>query len=264
MTSAMRMAVAVFVTFAAQHTLAANAGGFVGAGVGYAPDYVGSDDYEASPALFGQYNWANGRYVGLTGTTAAGQAARLKANLITESTSNFWEAGPVLQYRMERDDVDNGKVDKMRKIDSAIEAGAFVGLRSGPWRGSLTFSTDVSDEHDGSLVELEGSYTTAVNEKLTYTFGANLTYADSDYMDTYFGVNAADSAASGLPTYSAGSGLKDFGLSIVGQYTLDESWGVIGSLSYDRLLNDAEDSPLVDDEADPNQWGVLMGLTYTF
>lgn len=258
------LAVAVVVTLTAQGTLAANAGGFVGAGVGLSPDYVGSNDYEASAAFFGRYTWASGRYVALVGTTAAGQAARVKANLVPESTSDMWQAGPVLQFRSERDDVDNNKVDKMREVDSAIEAGAFVGLQSGPWGGSLTYSTDVSDEHDGSLIELEGSYTTAMNERLRLTFGANLTYADDDYMETYFGVNAADAAASGLPTYSADSGLKDFGLTISGQYQLDGNWGLIGNLSYDRLLNDAKDSPLVDDEGDKNQWGALIAVTYAF
>ena len=258
------MLAVVTVSLYAVSAFGATAGGFVGAGIGMAPDYEGSDDHEASAAFFGRYTWESGRYVALAGTTGAGQAGRIKANLVPESMSDMWQAGPVLQFRNERDDVDNDKVDSMRKVDSAVEAGAFLGLQSGPWGGSLTYATDVSDEHDGSLIELEGSYTVAMNERLHLTFGANLTYADDDYMDTYFGVNAADAAASGLSTYSADSGIKDVGLSLTARYRLDKSWGLLGSLAYDRLLNDAEDSPLVDDEGDKNQFGATLAVTYSF
>jgi outer membrane protein len=178
--------------------------------------------------------------------------------------SEMWQAGPVLQFRNERDDVDNNRVDNMDDVDNAVEAGAFVGLTSGPWAASLTFATDVSDEHEGSLVEIEGSYTTAVSEKLRFTFGANLTYADDDYMGTYFGVNAADAARSGLPLYGADGGLKDVGVNVTGQYRLRGNWGLLGVISYDRLLGDAKDSPLVDDEGDENQWGAILAVTYSF
>jgi len=40
---------------------AAKSGGFVGLGVGFAPDYEGSDDHKAIPAPFGSYQWASGR-----------------------------------------------------------------------------------------------------------------------------------------------------------------------------------------------------------
>ena len=258
------LALAMMLAIGVQGALAAKAGGFVGAGIAMSPDYEGADDYEAAAAFFGSYTWESGRYVALTGTTGAGKAGRIKANLVPESMSDMWQAGPVLQFRNERDDIENDRVDSMRKVDSAVEAGAFLGLQSGPWAGSLTYATDVSDEHDGSLIALEGSYTVAMNESLHLTFGANLTYADDDYMDTYFGVNATDAAASGLPIYSADSGVKDVGLSLTARYRLDESWGLLGSLSYDRLLNDAEDSPLVDDEGDKNQFGAALTVTYSF
>ena len=69
----------------------------------------------------------------LGGTQEAGKALRLRANLISDE---MWELGPVLQYRMERDDVDDNQVDRMKDIDAATELGAFVGFKSGPWSAS--------------------------------------------------------------------------------------------------------------------------------
>ena len=244
--------------------LAAQAGGIIGLGVGFGPDYEGSDDSEASPALFGRYNWASGRYVALTGSHEAGRVGRLKADLISDDMSDFWELGPVLQYRLERDDVDNRRVDDMEDVDAATELGVFVGLKTGPWAASLTYAMDVSDEHDGSVTELEGSYRMSVNDQLSLKFGVSVSAGDSDYMDTYFGVNAKNVGTSGLPFFEADSDLKDVGFSLTANYDLKNNWGVMGNIGYYSMLNDAEDSPLVDDEGDDSQLHALLAVTYSF
>ena len=240
------------------------AGGKIGVGVSMSPDYEGSDDTEAGPALFGSYQWDSGRYVALGGTSEAGKALRVKANLLSDAQSQTWELGPVLQYRMERDDVDNSRVDRMKKVDSATELGAFVGFRNGPWAASLTFAADVSDEHEGSVTELAGSYRLPVNDAFSLRFGASVSYADSDYMDAYFGVDSKNVGRSGFSNYSADSGIKDYGLSVSAEYALNQSWGLQGGINYFRLTGDAEDSPLVDDVGDKNQLSASVAVTYTF
>ena len=77
-------------------------------------------------------------------------------------------------------------------------------------------------------------------------------------------LDAADAARSGLQTFDADSGFKDLGLNLTASFKPWEHWGLMGLVSYKRLLDDAEDSPVVDDEGDANQ---LMGgilVTYTF
>jgi len=242
----------------------AMAAGKIGLGVAMSPDYEGSDDSEGSPVLFGHYAWDSGRYVALGGTNDAGKALRVKANLISSDISPMWELGPVLQYRMERDDVDNNQVDRMEEIDGATELGAFVGFKSGPWAASLTYAKDVSDEHDGAVTDLAGSYKLPMNDKFALTFGASVSYATSNYMDTYFGVNPGNRGSSNLANYSADSGVKDYGLKVAADYQLSQKWGLQGGLSYYRLLNDAKDSPLVDDVGDRNQLSASVAVTYTF
>lgn len=243
---------------------AGQAGGFVGLGVHISPDYEGGDDYEASPAPFGHYNWASGRYVSLGGTGGPEKAGRLKANIITRDQSNIWEFGPLLQYRLERDDVDNNKVDKLNKVDSATEAGAFVGLNSGPWSASMAFAADVSSEHDGYLVYTYGGYDIPVNNKFSLNLGAHLTWADDDYMDDYFGVSGRESLKTGLSKYNASSGFKDVGIGVTGHYMFNKKWGLLGNFNYSRMLNDSEDSPIVDDVGDENQYSIVVAATYAF
>ena len=72
---------------------AAANGGFVAAGVTAAPDYEGGDDYVASPALFGRYNFSEGRYLALVGSADAARSGRLVFNFVPNSA---WEMGPAL------------------------------------------------------------------------------------------------------------------------------------------------------------------------
>jgi outer membrane protein len=236
--------------------------GFVGLGVGSVPDYEGSDNNEGTIAPFGRYNWASGRYISLGGTANAERAARLKMNLLTRESQ--LELGPVLQYRLKRDDVDNNKVDRMKEVDAATEAGAFLGWKQDRLSLSTTYVTDVSDEHSGDVWYFNGYYDIPVDEQFRMLVGAHLTWASDDYMETYFGVSNNDAARSGFSKYKASSGFKDTGLSLIGHYKFNQTWGMAGVINYTRMLNDAEDSPLVDDAGDDNQFKVVVAVTYSF
>jgi outer membrane protein len=236
--------------------------GFVGLGVGSVPDYEGSDTNEGTIAPFGRYNWASGRYISLGGTANAERAARLKLNVLTRDTP--WELGPVLQYRMKRDDVHNNQVDKMKDVNAATEAGAFLGWKADRLSLSTTYVTDVSDEYNGDVWYINGYYDIPVDEQFRLVLGAYTTWASDDYMETYFGVDGGDAARSGLPPYKASSGFKDAGMLLVGHYKFNKAWGVAGVVNYTRMLNDAEDSPLVKTVGDKNQYKALVAVTYSF
>ena len=79
-----------------QSALAADYNSAVGLGAGMAPDYEGSEDYEAYPIVFGKHSYGDGSYVMLRGN-------QLKWNILNDK----FQFGPLLQYRPERDDVDN-------------------------------------------------------------------------------------------------------------------------------------------------------------
>ncbi len=236
-------------------------GGFVGAGVSVAPDYEGGDDYELAPALFGRYNLSEGRYLALVGSADAARGGRLVFNVMSNSP---WEIGPAVGVRYERNDPDNDQVSRMDDIDFAVEAGGFVSYRSNGWFGTLGFMVDASDTYGGYIADLEGGYTQKLNNDLSLTYSASTSYVDDEYMDEYFGVDASDAASSGLPFYEADEGIKDVGLGIGANYRLNDKWGLVANLKYYRLLGDAEDSPILDDEGDENQYKMAVAVTYSF
>jgi len=231
---------------AAKHT--------VGLGAGFAPDYEGSDDYTGVPMLMLTGKYDSGRSYSLLGTN-------LRVNILA---NNKFQFGPILNYRLGRDDVDNNAVDRMKDIDAALEAGAYVLADLDNVLLGVDFLMDVSGEHDGMLVQGNVGYKWKASDALVVTPNVFLTYADDDYMDTYFGVNSGNVGNSGLPSYQADSGLKDFGTRIVANYTPWQQWGVMGILSYSALLNDAIDSPIVDDEGNDKQMFFGLMATYRF
>jgi outer membrane protein len=235
---------------------------YVAVGVGVVPDYMGSDDYMVGAAPAGLMKiGSSDRYVRLLVT-------ELSANVIDSRTWNF---GPVVNYRLARDDVDDDAVDLMRDIDGTVEVGLLGGWT---WTGdddprhrfnvSAEFLYDVGDTHDGYIVSAGARYFKPVSLPLTLSIGATVTYGSSDYMQTYFGVDSDNAARSGLSQFSAGEGLRDVRIPIMAIYSLSPNWHLSGGLIYSRLLDDASDSPIVDDRGSSDQLYAGLGVAYAW
>jgi outer membrane scaffolding protein for murein synthesis (MipA/OmpV family) len=226
----------------------------IGGGIGFVPDYEGSETYEVVPLPAGSAKFDNGMYVKLLGLN-------LEANLIP---SDFWRLGPVYNYRPERDNVENNKVDDMDDVSDANEFGLFGGIEYNNWYVFLEWLADMGDAHDGSYGTLKGGYNWIFSESWVFTFGAFSTYASDDYMSTYFGVSGADSARSGLDEYDADGGIKDIGLDLGTNWRFAQNWDLRGLLQIKQLVGDADDdSPVVDEGSETQAFFGLLVL-YNF
>lgn len=226
----------------------------IGGGIGLAPDYEGSEDYELVPIPFVDVRWKNGMFVNLEGLT-------MRANLFP---SDFWRLGLMANYRPKRSNVENDQVDRLEHVEAALEMGPFAGIDYKNWSVSVEVTTDVAEGHDGTLFTARSSYNWVASNNLTILFGASTTYASNDYMSTYFGIDFFDAARSGLPEYGADAGFKDVSFTLRISYGIDDSWSTRCIASYTRLVGDAEDSPLVDDEGNANQFLGGLLLVYKF
>lgn len=230
--------------------------------LGVAPDYSGSQDYEFVFAPAALVHWGESeRYVELAAT-------ELSVNLINDES---WHAGPVLNYRFGRDDVEDDTVDRFRDIDDAVEGGFFVGWTKKNevdkrYQFSITgtFLHDLSDTHDGFLAEVSMRYALPVAKRLTVSMGIGTTFASEDYNQTYYGVSTRDANRSGLPTFNAGSGFRDVQFSPRAVYSFTENWHLSGNVVVSRLLGDASDSPIVDDRGSSTQVFAGLGLSYAW
>lgn len=226
----------------------------LGAGVGAAPDYEGSRHYDVIPLATVSVRWFNGRYLNFEGNS-------FKANIIA---SDRWSFGPTARYQFERDDPDSEAVDRLREVNAAFEVGAFAGVSGDHFSGDIEVVKDVAGSHEGFLVKLGGGYGTQVGERLNLSLGISTTYASEGFMEAYFEIDADNAARSGLPLFDAEGGFKDVGISLFLRYSFDDRWGMFGLFNYTRLIGDAEESPIVDDAGDPNQYFGGIGANYSF
>ncbi|AQR63056.1 hypothetical protein BZG35_16365 [Brevundimonas sp. LM2] len=226
----------------------------------YRPEFRGSDDYEFQPRPFVGFRY------GLGGTTLSMQGADFELDLVPNGR---FEAGPVIGYRSGRDDdISNEIVRLLPTIDGALEGGAFAKMNwevgGGTIAAGVKFMADLGDAHEGYSVGLDTSYSAPITERLSYSVGANIVWADDSYMQTYFGVDAAGAVASGLTPFQAEAGLESAGLSANLRYQLNERWGMALFASYDRLLGDAADTPIVTEQGSENQMQVGFAIFRAF
>jgi outer membrane protein len=232
----------------------------LGAGAGVAPDYEGSDDYQAVPLW--NLNVSN-LYHPKTYVQVFGPL--LRSNFIPD---DHWRLGVSGQFIKKRDDVHNDRVDDMESVDASVMLGLVGGydFLADPRRDlvvEIDARQDVANDN-GFLATIRGVYGAGLTENLRMLAMVGSTWADDDYMSSYFGIDAADAAASGLDQYDADEGFKDISFGGALSYRFLERWRVAVLGTYARLLNDAEDSPIVDDVGNANQFFGGAVVNYQF
>jgi outer membrane scaffolding protein for murein synthesis (MipA/OmpV family) len=66
-------------------------------------------------------------------------------------------------------------------------------------------------------------------------------------MSSFYGINAARSATTGLPLFTPGGGFKNALLTVTACYQLSHNWSVGAQVGYMRLLGQAAKSPTNED-----------------
>jgi len=256
---------AALLLFAAGHAsafedMAARPDGFhgsLGLGLGVKPEYPGSKDRETR--VMPQISLFYGDTLFLTGMTAG-------ANLLKHQTAQGLSitAGPLLALHRARKEGDNAALSGLGEIDRGLDAGIFLRLRSGPWQLRADVRGDVSDDKTGTTVNLSAGRGWRLAEKLHLRTTVDVAWGSSEHMNTYYGIDAVQSANSGLRQYQADAGTKSVGLNLMGDYRIDQQWAAYASMRYSRLVGDAADSPLVADLGSPNQVSASVGIKYRF
>jgi len=215
------------------------------------PDFEGTDEYELDAVPYVLASWRE-RII-LRGRS-------LEANLYRANGLRF---GPMIKTRGGRKDSKADFLRGMGDVDRAFEAGGFVRYATGPIRLGANALADFSDAHDGTVVEIFSD----LRSKQWMPWGSlrvMTTWARSNYMTTYFGIDPVQSRRSGLPQFDADAGFKDVRISLGSRVPLVGQWSGLVSVSYVRLLGDAADTPLVDDHGDANQYIAALGVSYEF
>ena len=233
----------------------------LGLGAGLAPQFTGSTDYKAFPVPTFKYE---------TDTFTVGTS---KLGVLFDFIPGpGFGAGPIVRYSFGRvpDDIDNSVVSKLPKVDNAVQVGGFLSavvpiaeMSDSPLflTGRLEVMAAVGANYDGTTANASVGLFTMSGP---WSVGTNLaaSYANEDEMQTFFGITQEASAASGLPTFSAGAGFQSVGVEAFVGYKFNEKWSISAFGGYSRLIDDAADSPIVQIEGTPDQYFFGTAINY--
>ncbi|WP_310621796.1 MipA/OmpV family protein [Flexibacterium corallicola] len=163
---------------------------------------------------------------------------------------------PSFGYVSERKPSDGEKLRGTRKIDWAGEIGIGGGYRHDWFRGFIEVRHGFNG-NTGVVGRAGLDFIYSPLEQWTFSLGPRADFADSDYMETYFGLSS--SAAYG--PYSADGGFKSVGLVGRVSYSVMEDITLHLQGGWDRLIGDASDSPVTETD---NMFTVALGATYRF
>jgi len=227
----------------------------IGLGPKFGPDYKGSDDYKVKPDLTFNLRFGN-RF------SASTEGVEFTLFGIRRVTF-----GPTVHISGRRGAHVNPDIEGLGRLRRSPELGVFA---KALWPDQLSLRLSVRQGiargHEGTLVELEGSAQVYRNasEDVTGYLGFSTTWTDSHYTQSFFGIDAGQAAASGLPEYHPGNSMRDASVSATLRWVLSPHWALNSVAEYSRLIDDVASSPMVEDVGSPNQFsiGVVMARTF--
>jgi outer membrane protein len=217
------------------------------AGVQVSPAYFGSDDYQVGPdfsARFDFIRFPNGFEYGSSRTVGF---------------RSGWGLQGSFRYLGKRDSEDDDQIEGLDNVPWAAEVGLGVGYEQRNWR-VFTDARYGFVGHNAWVGEIGADGIAYPLEGLTLTLGPRLEFGSDRFADTYFGISAAESEASGLAEYDASGGLLGAGVEFGARYLFNERWGVEGAAGWQRLVNDAADSPVTATGSE-DQYSFRLGIT---
>jgi MipA family protein len=229
----------------------------IGAQGKMAPDYDGAKKRDVTPMpVFGL------RPIG-------GKAPRFRAPLDGPSIAlinvggfYFGPTGKFRQARKESDDADH--LRGLGDVNWAIEAGVFAEYWFIDWLRTRAEVRRGFHGHTGFVADLSADAVVPLEQRWTLSGGPRLSFADTKATAPYFGIDAVQSLASGLPTFDAKGGLHSFGAGVQARYQWTPQWEVRGYVEYSRLTGDAASSPLVVERGSRDQITLGFGASYAF
>ncbi|MFT6212560.1 MAG: outer membrane protein [Alphaproteobacteria bacterium] len=241
----------------------------VGAGALYTPAFTGSDQYQLSTVPSIRVRYGNAFF--------ASVEQGIGYNAIRK---NGWKIGPIGRYQFSRREGDGGNpfrisgdnitaLDGLGDVDGTFELGGFAAysqrefsLRAEVRQGLNGHEGMIGDFNANLNVPIFNVPFNQTQRPTILAFGPRATMVDSNYNQAYFGVNAVQSANSGLRQYNAKAGLLSYGLGATLIIPITDRVTSTIFTGYDRLTGDAGDAPLVQNRGSQNQAVAGAFLSY--
>lgn len=229
----------------------------VGIGAAYQPKYPGSDSNKAYAVPV--VSAGHGRFF-IGGVPDTGIPVGAGLFLVQQEK---WRVGLGVgrQISKPRKESDSRRLRGLGDVDQTTLGALFASYTDDWYAIRANVVTDLEDNGQGTRasVDVEGRY--KVTPNLMLSAGPGATWADSDFTETFFGIDESQSRRSGRKQHSVSSGLYSVNFSVGANYKIDPNWSVRARFNAVSLKGDAEDSPITESKS---QNSAVLFTTYSF
>lgn len=236
------------------------------------------------------FDWVHGDWkliVGATGMVAPDFEGAGDLMFSVSPIISLGKAGPEARFTSRNDDIsislyDNGSIRAgatgkiiferdsdgdlagLDPVEWGAEIGGFAEVYPTDWlriRGEVRQGVR---SHSGVTADIAVDAFKDITPSVRISGGPRMSWASEDYFETYYGVNATESANSGLSQYYPGGGLKAIGVGGAYDWKVTEKLAASVFSEYYRLMGNAADSSLVEERGSPNQFTFGVSAAYRF
>jgi len=204
----------------------------------------------------------------LTIGRAGGSAERFRSPRDSSSIALFDDeglsAGLAGKLKSGRTASSHAELNGLGDVDRTLEAGGFVQYFPVDWFRLRAEVRQGFGGHHGVVADFAADAVVPVWQRLTLSVGPRFTWESTKATAPYFGIDAAQALASGLPAFDAKGGAHSVGAGTQLRYQINPQWEAHAYVEYQRLLGDAAASPLVTQRGSPNQTSFGLGASYAF
>lgn len=161
------------------------------------------------------------------------------------------------QSRQEKDDP---HLHGLGDVDGSPKLRLFADYTIWAFAGSVALYQDLGGHGQGKYVTTD-LYASLPAGGWLFSVGPGFTWADALYTRTFFGVSGQQSAASGLPAYNTGSGIRDVHLNGYVSYDISKHWVASVAVTLGHLEHYAGGSPITERRSELN---TLASVNYRF
>ena len=226
----------------------------LGLGVAYESAYEGSDEFgfEANPAGAGQ--WRRGDDI----VYFAGEALGWRG---LRADKWLFDAAVAFDEGREESDSDDGRLDGLGDSEEGTEFVLQVRRAfDADWRYWLDGRVVTGDSGLLGLFGMGRRFGDR-SDGSGYEIGIVAVYHDSDRANRDFGVNAAQSVASGLAETHLSGGFRSVGINYTYRSFINENWQIFGEVLYEHFSSDVRRSPIAREDFEAE---VGIGFIYMF
>lgn len=202
--------------------------------------------------------------LGKSGGTSAKFSSRNDNISLAFIDTGAFRAGAAGKLVFRRDGDTDDRLNGLSPVRFGGELGGFAEVYP---TDNLRFRGEVRRgirSHDGFVADLSADVFHDVTDAIQISAGPRVSWASGDYFDAYYGVDAFESAATGLSQYNPGSGFKSYGVGGAVTWKATEQLDTSLFAEYSKLTGPAAKSSLVREGGSRNQFTIGASAVYRF